>query len=138
MTPYEIFTIIGVFLGIGIGLFNYFDKRRNTNLTGVAVGADAGKDLNESISLAYGRARVAEEEMAKAEKEHRDEIAQLREEFRKENEIRRVENEKLNQEIIVLKKQMEMIEYEIKLVAHLGDEPKIEKVVIKRIPVVGK
>lgn len=134
MSIYEYFTIIGVFLGIGIGLFNYFDKRRNTNLTGVAVSADAGRDLNESISLAYGRARKAEEETILAEKEHQEALAQLREDFRIENECRRVEVENLNKEIFILKNQIATIAYEIKLVANLGEEPKIEQVVIKRLP----
>jgi len=135
MTVYELFTIIGVFLGIGLGLFNYLDKRRNTSLTGMSVGADANKDLNESVTIAYARARAAEEETILIEKEHREEIAQLREDFRIENEMRRVENEALSKEIESLKAQIASIAYEINLVAHLGDEPKIERVHIKRIPV---
>jgi len=127
MTLYEVFTIVGVFLGIGIGLFNYFDKRRNTSLTGVSVSADANKDLNESVTLAYQRARNAEEEKDKRDKEHKDELAQLREEFR-------IETQSLNDKIAELKKQIDTIAYEISLVAHLGEDPKIASVVIKRIP----
>ena len=135
MTIYELFTIMGVFLGIGLGLFNYLDKRRNTTLTGMSVGADVNKDLNESITIAYSRARAAEEETKSMEKEHREELAQLREDFRIENEIRRVENESLSKEVEALKAQIATIAYEISLVAHLGEEPKIEKVVIRKIPV---
>jgi hypothetical protein len=133
MTPYEIFTIAGVFLGIGIGVFNYLDKRRNTSLTGVSVSADANKDLNESVAIAYSRAHAAELEMAQAEKEHDKELAQLREDFRIEFECLRVKNEELHEEIIILRKQIETIAYEINLIAHLGEEPKIEKVFIRRI-----
>ena len=134
MTLYEVFTIVGVFLGIGIGLFNYFDKRKNTSLTGVSVSADANKDLNESVSMAYSRAHAAELETAQAEKEHNKELAQLREDFRIEFECLRVKNEELCKEIVDLRKQIETIAYEINLVARLGDEPKIEKVVIRKIP----
>jgi hypothetical protein len=138
MTLYEIFTVAGVFLGIGIGVFNYLDKRKNTQLTETGAGADYLLDTNQAIEIANRRAKDAEKERRDAEVAHKQEMADLREEFRIEFEEQRTENVKLRDEVAALRKEIAAIAYEIRLVAQLGDDPKVETVTIKRIPAVTK
>jgi hypothetical protein len=134
MTLYEIFTVAGVFLGIGIGVFNYLDKRKNTKTVEKGTESDYTKDMSDSVAIVYKQAREALQDKASAEVAHKQEMADLREEFRIDFEEQRTENAKLRDEVAALRKEIAAIAYEIRLVAQLGDDPKVETVTIKRIP----
>jgi hypothetical protein len=116
------------------GIFMYFDKRKNTKLAEKGVDADYTNDMSASVAIVYKQAREALQDKASAEVAHKQEMAALREEFRIEFEEQRTENVKLRDEVAALRKEIAAIAYEIKLVAQLGDDPKVETVTIKRIP----
>jgi hypothetical protein len=113
MSLYEALTIVGVLLGLALGIFNYIDKRRSTSIAGMTGQADSWLKMNEAVKLANQRALDAEKRSAEIEAE-----------------------------LIAIKGRMEVIEealaYEIRLVAHLGTDPKVEDITIKRIPLVRK
>lgn len=120
MTQYEIFATIVALAGIVLGLFNYFDRRRLTKQTELTSTGDYLLDTNQAIVIANQRAKEAEKERREAEVVHKEEMAALKQEIEK------------------LQKRLEKVEqalaYEIHLVAHLGDEPRVEAISIKRIP----
>jgi hypothetical protein len=132
MTPslYEWILILSGLGGLALGVFNYFDKRKTTAQSELTSTGDYLHDTNESIVIANSRARDAEKERRDAEVAHKKELAGLREDWRKETEFLRIEIKKLKDQVLHIEK---ALAYEIHLVAHLGDDPKVEAVSIKRI-----
>ena len=127
-------TIAAMISGAITGIFMYFDKRKNTKTIEKGTESDYTKDMSDSVAIVYKQAREALQDKASAEVAHKQEMAALREEFRIEFEVQRTENVKLRDEVAALRKDIAVIAYEIKLVAQLGDDPKVEIVTIKRIP----
>lgn len=133
MTFVDWFTSVSVVLVGILGILNYFGNRKtsdaDTRIKQKVANSDSDVDLNNAVKLAYERALMAEEETQRRIVAHEKAIAQIREEWR-------IETESMRTEIAALRAQLETIAYEIQLVAHLGpDEPKVEKVLIKRLPI---
>jgi hypothetical protein len=127
-------TIAAMISGAITGIFMYFDKRKNTQLIERGTSADYLLDTNQAIEIANRRAVDAEKERRNGEVAHKAEVKALREEFGIRFDVQQVENAKLRDEVAALRKEIAAIAYEIKLVAQLGDDPKVETVTIKRIP----
>jgi len=121
MTLYEIFMSIGVVGGVALGLFNWINSKRTVKQTELTSTGDYLLDANESIAIANKRALDAERERREAEIQHKQEISSLKLQLADlQTRLERVEK---------------ALAYEIRLVAHLGEDPKIEAISIKRIPV---
>lgn len=121
MTLYEIFMSIGVVGGVALGVFNWLNSRRTVKQTELTSSGDYLLDTNEAIAIANKRALDAEKERRELEVAHKLEIATLKAEIG-DLQVRLDRVEKA-------------LAYEIRLVAHLGEEPKIEAISIKRIPI---
>lgn len=119
MTLNEIFTVAGILGGLALGLFNYFDKRRNTRQAELTSTGDYLLDANQAVEIANKRALDAERERRESEVFHKKEMTELKE------------------ELLDLQERLQKVEkalaYEIRLVAHLGDDPRVEAVSIKRL-----
>jgi hypothetical protein len=118
-----IMAIVGIVTGLGgllLSVWMYLDKRQNTQIAERAGSGDYLLDTNQAIVIANQRATAAEKERREAEIQHKAEI------------------DALKRELVAVNKRLEAVEkalaYEIRLVAHLGDDPRIEAVSIKRIP----
>lgn len=112
---------IGVVGGVALGVFNWLNSRRTVKQTELTSSGDYLLDTNEAIAIANKRALDAEKERRELEVAHKLEIATLKAEIG-DLQVRLDRVEKA-------------LAYEIRLVAHLGEEPKIEAISIKRIPI---
>jgi hypothetical protein len=136
LTLADILTVvtIGVMIsGAVFGAFTYFDKRKNTKTVEKGTEGDYTNDMSASVAIVYKQAKEALQDKASAEIAHKVEMKALREELGIKFEAQQVENAKLRDEVAALRKEIAAIAYEIRLVAQLGDDPKVETVTIKRI-----
>jgi ABC-type Fe3+-citrate transport system substrate-binding protein len=134
MTLAELSLVVGIAVMISsaiTGALMYFAKRKEVQLSGKSVDGEYNLDLNTSIDIANKRAREAETERRNAEVLHKQEMAALREEWRKDNEVLRASVVAMENELKIIKKSLA---YKITLIANLGTET-IEKVQIERLPV---
>lgn len=119
-----IMAIVGIITGLGsfiLSIYLFFDKRENTKQSKLLTNGQYVLAANEGALIANQRATDAERARRDLEVTHAAEIATLKDELKKVTE--RVE--------IVEK----ALSYEIRLVAHLGDDPHVEAISIKRLPI---
>jgi hypothetical protein len=127
MNLQDILTSIGSFIGAVGGLFMIWSVLKKAKTDDVTASGDYTNDMSTSVAIVYKQAKEALQDKAIAEIQHKKEIAELKAELLE-----------VKMQLLSVQTQMKSIEdalaYEIKLIAYLGDNPKIEHVNIKRIP----